>query len=111
MTMTINLRKFLNCISVVIVMLVAPSCVTMPAGPSISDISIGMTKDDVANIVGRGNAGLCRKRTMITENGQVEVWTLYIFQMLGAANWSWNQNGNSPVFVTFRNGYVISVEG
>jgi hypothetical protein len=105
------LLKAFVCVTLACGIFSTTSCVTMPAGPSISDVSIGMTKEQVANVVGNGNAGLCRKRTMITENGQVEVWTLYIFQMLGTANWSWNQNGNSPVFVTFRNGYVISVEG
>jgi hypothetical protein len=86
------------------------SCAPMPTGAALSDISIGMTKDQVATAVGRGNASLCKKRTKITADGQVEVWLLYKFQMFGPANWSWNEPG-TPVLVEFVNGQVTSVTG
>ena len=79
-------------------------------GASIQSIGIGMSKDEVAEVVGRGNANLCRKKTKRTANGQVDEWLLFRFQMFGPANWSWDAPG-TPVRVEFTDGKVSSVEG
>ena len=83
------------------------------ASVSPQSISIGMTKSDVASVVGQGNVNLCRKRTRNTSGGQTEVWTLYIFKLWPApAQWSWASTnmGSSRVEIQFTDGRVSGVD-
>ena len=71
-----------------------------------SSISIGMSKEDVVSIVGRGNVGLAKKRTQITAAGVAEVWILYH----GPLGWGWAANAiDHSVIVTFKDGVVNSI--
>ena len=83
------------------------------ASVSPQSISIGMTRSEVASVVGQGVVNLCKKRTRNTSVGQTEVWTLYIFKLWPSpAHWSWASTnmGSSRVEVQFTDGRVSGVD-
>lgn len=102
-----KLNSLMTFCCAILLFFVVAGCATPGASTSTGgSISIGMSKEEVAQIVGRGNVNLAKKRTRTTSSGVAEVWILW----KGPFGWSWADGGfASPVTIEFQDGAVSAI--
>jgi hypothetical protein len=100
-----SLLKLLYLISFVVIISLNSGCTTV-GGAGRAPISIGMSKSELALVVGQGNLNLAKKRQRTTANGTTEVIILHDTPF----GWSWAHNTlGTPVEVVFEGGKITSI--
>ena len=98
----LSLQNYIACVLAIVAgTFLLSGCVSPGSSSASTGVSIGMSKQDVTSVVGRGNVTLAKKRTQTTANGVKEVWVLY----KGPLGWGWTENAmDKPVGLNLKTG-------